>query len=255
MAKNTIVISAFPGKGKTYQYLNQNKYKIVDSDSSKYSWIYENGVKTEKRNPNFVNDYISAIKEIIDKEDTDVIFVSSHSDIRKALEDNKIKYFLVYGYYNEKNLYLNLYRNRGNSEKFIQRMDDNYYNFIENMDKEQYPYKIKLHASEFITEELLDVLMNYNTIWNSSTREYLLSDLTSKNPKMLNWTKICQFYSLPTSIMEEYSQYLDYDTLYMYQKVPEKFAKNHIVNINYMLKYQKFSKEFKSKLKDMRKHI
>ena len=37
---NTLIISAYPCCGKTYMYENfKDKYKILDSDSSNFSWI------------------------------------------------------------------------------------------------------------------------------------------------------------------------------------------------------------------------
>lgn len=94
--KNTIIISAFPACGKSYMYNNYNgkPYSMLDSDSSKFSWIYENGIKTDKRNPNFIADYMNHIKENIGK--VDVIFVSSHAGVRKALRENNLKYIMVY---------------------------------------------------------------------------------------------------------------------------------------------------------------
>ena len=39
--KKTKIISAFPACGKTYAFekLNENGYEILDSDSSKFSWM------------------------------------------------------------------------------------------------------------------------------------------------------------------------------------------------------------------------
>ena len=53
--KPTIVISAFPACGKSYVYRNYNgkPYAMLDSDSSQYSWIYENGVRTMDTKENF----------------------------------------------------------------------------------------------------------------------------------------------------------------------------------------------------------
>ena len=38
---DTKIISAFPACGKTYAFkkLNENGYKILDSDSSEFSWM------------------------------------------------------------------------------------------------------------------------------------------------------------------------------------------------------------------------
>ena len=129
-AKKTIVISAFPACGKSYTYKNFNgkPYTMIDSDSSKFSWIYENGVKTDKRNPNFIEDYISHIKENIGK--VDVIFVSSHAEVRKALRDNNIKYFMIYPSLEMKDEMLRRMKERGNDEKFIEFQNTHYEEFI-----------------------------------------------------------------------------------------------------------------------------
>lgn len=128
--KNTIIISAFPACGKSYMYNNYNgkPYSMLDSDSSKFSWIYENGIKTDKRNPNFIADYMNHIKENIGK--VDVIFVSSHAGVRKALRENNLKYIMVYPSLDMKDEILKRMKARGNDELFIKFQQDNYENFI-----------------------------------------------------------------------------------------------------------------------------
>ena len=92
---SAIVICAFPGCGKSVYYsLNsiyeghKNGKKILDSDSSLFSWIYDNdGNKTSKRNPEFPGNYIQHIKNNLNSQD--IIFVSSHILVRKALRENK----------------------------------------------------------------------------------------------------------------------------------------------------------------------
>jgi len=56
----TRIISAFPGTGKSY-YHNKHKETTLDSDSSNFSLVVENGEK--KRNPDFPENYIKHIKE------------------------------------------------------------------------------------------------------------------------------------------------------------------------------------------------
>ena len=43
----TKIISAFPACGKTYAFkkLNEKGYKILDSDSSQFSWCYDHNPK------------------------------------------------------------------------------------------------------------------------------------------------------------------------------------------------------------------
>lgn len=91
---NTKIYSVFPACGKTYLYEHQEDYdlKILDSDSSEFSWVRINGVK--ERNPDFPNNYIKHIKENIGK--YDYIFVSSHASVREALDKEGIRFTIVY---------------------------------------------------------------------------------------------------------------------------------------------------------------
>ncbi len=96
----TKVYSIFPACGKTWLYKHQEDYglKILDSDSSKFSWLYNKdkyGFPMEKvRNPEFPANYIAHIKENIGK--CDYIFVSSHASVREALDKEGIDFTIVY---------------------------------------------------------------------------------------------------------------------------------------------------------------
>ena len=102
--KNTKIYSVFPACGKTYLCEHQEDYdlKILDSDSSKFSWIYtdkdEWGDDLEGfrriRNPDFPNNYIKHIKDNIGK--YDCIFVSSHASVREAFDKEGIDFTVVY---------------------------------------------------------------------------------------------------------------------------------------------------------------
>lgn len=100
----TKIYSIFPACGKTWLYEHQEDYdlKILDSDSSNFSWTYTNtdengntirGVR-KIRNPDFPNNYIKHIKENIGK--CDCIFVSSHKAVREALDAEGIDFTIVY---------------------------------------------------------------------------------------------------------------------------------------------------------------
>lgn len=155
--KNTKVISAFPGCGKTYCF---NKYKdsdikILDSDSSEFSWVKDkNGVNTKERNPDFPMNYINHIKENMGK--VDVIFVSSHDVVRDALKENDINYILVYPILGAKEEYINRYCTRGSNENFIKFIDSHYEEFVNNMKLESFPQKVELSY-----EETIDDLLKY----------------------------------------------------------------------------------------------
>lgn len=101
---NTKIYSIFPACGKTWLYDHQEDYnlKILDSDSSNFSWTYTNtdengntirGIR-KIRNPDFPNNYIKHIKDNIGK--YDYIFVSSHASVRAALDAESIDFTIVY---------------------------------------------------------------------------------------------------------------------------------------------------------------
>ncbi len=96
----TKIYSIFPACGKTWLYEHQEDYdlKILDSDSSKFSWIECRDAfgrkATKLRNLDFPNNYIKHIKENIGK--YDCIFVSSHKSVREALDAEGIDFTIVY---------------------------------------------------------------------------------------------------------------------------------------------------------------
>lgn len=109
----TKIYSVFPACGKTWLCEHQEQYglKILDSDSSQFSWIIKEieddehviidggemkplTHKEKVRNPEFPANYIKHIKEQIGK--CDYIFVSSHASVREALEAEGIDFTIVY---------------------------------------------------------------------------------------------------------------------------------------------------------------
>src|SRR5574344_265312 len=167
------IISAFPGCGKSYYYREWSQYspenvwrkenngeqvynniglpcgdKIIDSDSSLFSWIYdENGNKTDVRNPDFPNNYIQHIKDHLHTED--IIFVSSHKVVREALEKEGIKYILIYPEKDMKEKFIRRFKKRGNDEKFIKFQEEHWDEFITDMENETFPDKVVL-TSNFV---------------------------------------------------------------------------------------------------------
>lgn len=150
MTKQTKVISGFPGVGKSFLFSNQDAdVTIHDSDSSKFSWIRE-GV----RNPDFPKNYIQHIQDHVGK--VDLLFVSSHEVVRKALEENNIPYTLVYPAIELKSEYLNRYKARGSSLSFINFIDANWERFITDIEQETFPQLIQLNKGEFLADVLAE---------------------------------------------------------------------------------------------------
>lgn len=150
--ENSLVISAFPGCGKTTaynHYKDNGDLKVWDSDSSEFP------------KEDFPNNYIEHIKKGI-KEGVDIIFVSSHREVREALWRAGIKYALIYPNIELKNEYLKRYKERGNTPEFISLLDKNWHNWI--MDFSYCPSnpKFELSSGEFINSDIIDWMLQFD---------------------------------------------------------------------------------------------
>lgn len=139
----TLIVSAFPGTGKSHLF-NNTKLNILDSDSSKFD------------KSKFPENYIAHIKENIGK--VDVILVSSHEEVRNALVKNKIKFLLVYPNKSLKSEYVDRYKERGSNEKFIEKISDNWNNWIDELENQTSCEKIVLNSNEFITDVVSNII-------------------------------------------------------------------------------------------------
>lgn len=122
----TLIVSAFPACGKSFYHNKGDKYdnhfSTLDSDSSKFSWVLgENGKPTGVRNPDFPDNYIDHIKRNIGN--VSFIFVSSHDEVRQALEDNSLPYVTVMPYPNLRDEWIDRCISRGNPQGFISLID------------------------------------------------------------------------------------------------------------------------------------
>lgn len=108
---NNIIISAFPGIGKSTLY-NENKINYSDSDSSKF----------DKKN--FSSNYIKHIKKI--RKEKQLIFISSHITVREALINAGIPFIYVIPTLDRKEEFLENYKQRGNTKEFIENVDSNW---------------------------------------------------------------------------------------------------------------------------------
>ena len=159
----TKVISAFPACGKSYIFQNEqdNFDGILDSDSSEFSWIKdENGNNTTERNPDFPNNYIQHIEENLGK--VQIIFVSSHDVVRNALRENNIDYTIVYPDISLKEDWIKRFKKRGNNEKFINFISNNWDKFIADIESETYPNKYKLkHKYDYLDTDVVFNILGY----------------------------------------------------------------------------------------------
>ncbi|MCQ2958232.1 MAG: hypothetical protein MJ180_04950 [Candidatus Gastranaerophilales bacterium] len=156
----TTIISGFPGIGKTFAQnsLTQQGFNVSDSDSSHFSWLRDesgnikkdlNGVKI--RHPEFPRNYINHIKSKI-AEGADVVFVSSHDNVRNALNEAQISHTLVFPSLDMKAEMIERYIKRGSPESFIELMKNNWENFITGMKNDLCPNKIELKSGEYLMD-------------------------------------------------------------------------------------------------------
>ena len=141
----TAIISAFPCCGKTYAFEhNQDKYKIIDSDSSKF---HRNGEL-------YLPEYISYIRSNVGN--ADIIFVSSHYNVREALSGLSIDYATVYPKRDMLYEWIGRMYLRGNDDKFIMNIVSQWDDWVGNIRKEPHGKGIKyLSSNEFIDCDFL----------------------------------------------------------------------------------------------------
>ena len=136
--KDTLVISAFPGCGKSHFFRTNSDKIVLDSDSSKFD------------KSDFPRNYIEHIKSNIGK--VDFIMVSSHKEVREALVNNKIDFTLVYPDILIKDEYIQRYKDRNSSESFIKLLNDNWENWIEELENQIGCKKIKLQEGQYLSD-------------------------------------------------------------------------------------------------------
>ena len=191
---NTLIISAYPCCGKTYMYENfKDKYKILDSDSSNFSWIerkrtdaelkeikreweetphllsgdgYINQIKNDLikvRNPEFPNNYIQHIKDNIGK--VDIICVSSHLKVRQALTDAGIKFITVYPKEDMLDEWIGRMYRRRSSIKFIEFQIEHWNEFVTSIEKEPHGEKLyRLGHNEYLYDLIGDAIYELITL-------------------------------------------------------------------------------------------
>lgn len=137
-----MVISAFPGTGKSHYVNSESGYMpndfATDSDSSKFD------------KSDFPKNYIQHIKNNIN-DGYARIFVSSHKDVREALIKNEIEFTLVYPSLDQKDDYIKRYKERGSSESFIKLISDNWENWINECKNQKGCKHIELKQGQFLS--------------------------------------------------------------------------------------------------------
>lgn len=162
-----IVISAFPGSGKSticneaesfglnkcHVYYDEREGVQVDVPASDLPPVFDSDSSIYPKS-GFPENYISHIKNLIEAYPEAVIMVSSHETVRKALYDNGISFVLVYPEMDAKEDFILRYINRGSPESFINLLRNNWDSFVKSCenDKLEKIYHYRLQPGEFLKD-------------------------------------------------------------------------------------------------------
>lgn len=138
--KEAVLLSAFPGTGKSYLYENNEGLTILDSDSSTFD------------KEGFPQNYIEHIKENLNK--AHIIMISSHEEVREALLENDLYFVVAYPSIDLKDEYIERYKNRGNEDSFVELLNNNWENWITEIESDDRFKKIKLSEGEFLSDKI-----------------------------------------------------------------------------------------------------
>lgn len=144
----TKVISAFPGTGKSY--FASNRDDVLDLDSNSFTSGHTPDGKV--RNPDFPNNYISAIEEQLGKHS--VLLVSPHVEAIKGLVERGLEITLIYPDRKLKSEYIERFRKRGSSEEFIKPLDSYWDDFLEQLEQQKGCKHIVLDQGQYLSDVL-----------------------------------------------------------------------------------------------------
>lgn len=162
----TIIISGFPGVGKSY-LARQSKVdtqlpNCYDCESSDYQWKKDPlGIAGPTRIENWVEKYVDAIINlknfgtdgigIFDAKIYDYILISSHWEVRQELQKRKVDYLVVYPAGGLRNKYMARYLERGSSLAFMKSMYDTWGHKIHSMAEDPMP-QIILEDGQYLID-------------------------------------------------------------------------------------------------------
>jgi hypothetical protein len=144
---HNLVISAFPGAGKSWLAQNPGNLRITDSDSSGFSWTNQ---AENIRHPEWPQNYMRHILEQI--RISDIVFVSTHKDVRDAMLKAMIPFILVYPSLDMKQEYIQRYIDRGNASAFVALLEQNYELWIAELEAQECYMRVVLKPGQYLAD-------------------------------------------------------------------------------------------------------
>lgn len=152
----SIIISCFPGIG--VEELSQLHSDITNLKASNYTLMAD-----LSENPDFPNNYVDAIENLAEQDDS-LILISSYQSVMKQLKEDGIDFIYAIPNILDLQEYLKRYRECDNFDVLADYMEDNWFDILEN--------------SEYYTDDIL-VLEH-----GKSLLDYISVDYTS-SPKFV----------------------------------------------------------------------
>ena len=148
------VICGTPCLGKSTM---AKKYSnVIDLASSPYKYLDYNPTLAEikkgcweKRNPNFLKDYVDAIEEY---SKTNIILLPMFDYVRNEMDIRGIKFAIAYSPSEDKDIIKERFKLRGNNTDFIKKIMDEYDSWLESFKKDNH---IKILVKKMFLENAL----------------------------------------------------------------------------------------------------
>lgn len=124
-----MIICGFAGIGKSY--LAKNQLGVVDLESTPFNKDWDTYARVAIHMAN--NGY--------------TVLLSCHKELRDKLKEKKINYLVAIPDKSQKDEYVQRYRDRGNSDDFINMMYDNFEKFVTDIEQSENV----LHVPSFLS--------------------------------------------------------------------------------------------------------
>lgn len=152
-----MILSCFAGSGKTF--VANELENFVDLESSDFQWIFPKDLKlgVEERkgtvdklpNEHFVTDYVNAIEKehLLEK----IVLIACQPQVLEELEKRKLPYSMVTPTLENKDIFIDRYKQRGNNDSFVELMDSRFELFVNSILNNKYADNIFiLEGNQFL---------------------------------------------------------------------------------------------------------
>ena len=157
--KNTLIISAFPGIGKSYvkKLTSDTDLNILDLSISDFAFLVDELKITHlKKDDTWINEYINCIEDNIGI--ADIIFIDLNFTIRKILIEKEIFHYVVYPPITMKNEILQRYKDNDQSKCYIDAINNDFSKIIDSINQtatnSKYEIAIELKPGEYVIDKI-----------------------------------------------------------------------------------------------------